>query len=213
VHTSYSSCAVASFREISRIVADNWKTLEPTTQQYCQAVASILKERHVELTQELQQNWHGEEGPKTIWSSSQTNPTAYQEMMEHQQHYHHQATPSPSSITIHRPNMNSVLPENNVVHLPYCGECDYYSNPYEPLPLMPSTMTASSSSSMIRHHPHTAQTNHATGQHHYQETVSEEEVLQMYLNIAASVSSQNDVYPPSGYNANDESIFCGECTH
>jgi hypothetical protein len=66
---------------------------------------------------------------------------------------------------------------------------------------------------MIRHHPQTAQTNHATGQHHYQETVSEEEVLQMYLNIAASVSSQNDVYPPSGYNANDESIFCGECTH
>ena len=207
MHTSYSSCTVASFKEISRIVADNWKTLEPTTQQYCQAVASILKERHVELTQELQQNWHGEEGPKTIWSSSQTNPTAYQEMMEQQQH-HHQATPSPSPITIHRPNMNAVLPANNAVQLPYCGECDYYSNPYEPLPLMPS-------SSMIRHHPHphNAQTNHASRQHQHQETISEEEVLQMYLNIAASVSSQNDVYPPSGYNANDESIFCGECTH
>ncbi len=113
------SFSVASFREISRIVADNWKAMEPTTQHYVQAVAALLKERHVEITREVQRQGMGlrREGPNS----------------------------SCSQLTKHRPNMMGVLPENFIAPLPYCGSCDYLSSaPSEPLALrmpMPTTFS------------------------------------------------------------------------
>ena len=40
---------MASFAEIPRVAAHNWRTIDPVTNQYCVAVADILKKRWVEL--------------------------------------------------------------------------------------------------------------------------------------------------------------------
>ena len=40
---------VASFREIPKIVADNWRAIDPITKMFMEAVASILKERYAQF--------------------------------------------------------------------------------------------------------------------------------------------------------------------
>lgn len=40
---------VASFREIPKIVADNWRAIDPITKMFMEAVASILKVRYAQL--------------------------------------------------------------------------------------------------------------------------------------------------------------------
>ncbi len=114
---------------MSTIVADNWKTMEPTTQQYVQAVSTILKERHAEITREVQRQGMGlrGEGPNNSWS--QLPLTISQDVEQHRT----QLTPSP--VTKRRPNMPGVLPENFGAPLPYCGACVLSSDPSEPLAL------------------------------------------------------------------------------
>jgi hypothetical protein len=165
--------------------------MEPTTQHYVQAVATILKERHVEITREVQRQGMGlrGDGPNNSWS--QLPLAVWQEMEQHPNQ------PTPSPITDHRPNMMGVLPENFGAPLPYCGACDFSSDPSEPLALrmpMPTTLSQQ------------IQTNHVS------QNLCEQDILQMYLRIAASVSQQ-DVLPFECYNTTDQSFFCGECTH
>ena len=44
-----SSTAVASFVDIARTVAENWKSADKETKDYCSMVAHKVRERHTEL--------------------------------------------------------------------------------------------------------------------------------------------------------------------
>lgn len=192
---SINSLSVASFKEISRIVADNWKAMDRTTQQYVQAVATILKKRHLEITQEvqLQQRQQGigwcEDRTHNSWLQPPTVWHGMEQLVD-------QSSPSPVIVTQFQ-NMLGMLPESNFAPLPYCGSCDY-SNLQAPIAFMPTTSS--------QHIP--TEANHVS-----QDNFCDQDVLQMYLKIAANVS-QHDAIPPSESNNNSEqSFFCGECTH
>ena len=42
---------MASFTDLARTVAANWKSADKDTKDYCSTVARILKERHTELSE------------------------------------------------------------------------------------------------------------------------------------------------------------------
>lgn len=186
----YHLLAVASFREISRIVADNWKNLEPTTQHYVQAVASILKERHAFITSELKHQGTGwcENGPNKRHTQS---PIVWRAIEQHQE----QRQPTPSPVPIDWPNMMGLLPENNAPQVPYCGVCDYSSNLLEPIAFMPTIPTQVP-----------IQANYVS-----QESLRLQDDVQLHLQIAANIT-QHDVLPSECYHSNFQPVFCGDCT-
>ena len=178
---------VASFREISRIVADEWKKMEATTNHYVEAVSTLLKQRHSEITQQTMSNGMkkgGQEPQESRWSPS---PAKYHMVQQY---------PRPPVIA-RRPNMMKLLPENYSANLPYCGECDssvlaHCQGPGANLPTpTKATQTTTSYVSHVNSH--------------------EKDVLQKYLDIAATVSSQYAHLLE--YSATNGTVLCGECTH
>ena len=67
--------AVASFREIAKIVATNWKVVDPITKAYVEVVATLLKIRHEEL-QAMGGMGCLTVGNRSSWSSSAASPPA-----------------------------------------------------------------------------------------------------------------------------------------
>ena len=47
--TFYYYFTVATFRELAKTIAINWKSVDNETRRYCEAVASIIKERHAQI--------------------------------------------------------------------------------------------------------------------------------------------------------------------
>ncbi len=49
----FHTITVASFKEIPRIIAAEWKVIDPITKQYVEAVANVLKRRYAEIPDEM----------------------------------------------------------------------------------------------------------------------------------------------------------------
>jgi hypothetical protein len=175
---------VASFREISRIIAETWKTLELTTKQYVQDVSNILKARHAELIQEIQQQeiFRNQSGS----NKSRTQTTTTLQMREQKQ----QHQPMPSPIGHWSNNVTKIIPEEQAAYPPvYCGDCydPYDLNKHSSL-FMPTTLTQ-----------------HTTLLNNFRQG--------MYLFNDASGVIQRDAPPSESCNTTDQSIFCSECHH
>ncbi len=54
----FVSNTVASFTDLSRTVAENWKSIDKETKDYCHLLARIIKERHTVLSEAERRQYH-----------------------------------------------------------------------------------------------------------------------------------------------------------
>ena len=187
------SLPVASFREISRIIAETWKTLEPTTKQYVQDVSNILKARHAELQETRQQEIFQNEAGS---NKSRTQTTTTLQMREQKQHQ-----PMPSPVGHWSNNVIEIISEEQAAYPPaFCGDCYDPSNLNEHSSLfMPTTLAQ-----------HTTLLNNFC-----QGNYPAQGVIRMDLFNDASAPGVTQRYdPPSeSCTTTDQFIFCSECHH
>ena len=160
--------------------------MDPTTQNFIQAVITLLKERHAEITREvmpIEMKYYDPEPQESWWMPP---PVEYQMVQQY----------SFTPVTTLRPNMMGLLPENNCANRPYCSECDFSDLvlPHDSVAYLPTSTQVTQTT-----------TNYGSYVNSY-----ETDVLSNYIVDAANDVSSQYVHP-SEFDSANQTYFCGEC--